>query len=127
MLDGKMTILVADDDPAVRDALGFSLGLEGFDVRECRDGKELLSHPALMECDCILLDYKMPELSGLDVLGQLHARGVRAPVIFITGPLTEELRRRAIKAGARKVLEKPLLDGVLTEQIRELSAGSVRP
>lgn len=121
MLDGKMVILVADDDPAVRDSLRFSLHLEGYDVRICRDGKELLSHPALMDCDCILLDYKMPDQSGLEVLRQLHARDIRAPVIFITGPLTEGLRRRAIMAGARRVLEKPLLGGVLAEQIRDLS------
>lgn len=122
MLDGKIVVLIADDDPGVRDALKFSLRLEGFDVHECRDGKELLNHPALMECDCILLDYKMPGPSGLDVLHQLCVKDVRAPVIFITGPLTEDLRRQAIMAGARRVLEKPLLDNVLTEQIRELSA-----
>jgi FixJ family two-component response regulator len=121
MLDGKMVVLVADDDPAVRDALKFSLGLEGFDVRECRDGRELLNHPVLNECDCILLDYKMPGPSGLDVLHQLCHKNVRAPVIFITGPLSEDLRRQAIMAGARRVIEKPLLDGALTEQIRELS------
>jgi two-component system response regulator MprA len=122
MLDEKPVILVADDDPAVRDALMFSLRLEGFEVGACRDGRELLSHPALMECDCILLDYRMPELSGLDVLRQLRARDVRAPVIFTTSPLTEGLRRHALVAGACRVLEKPLLDGVLTEQIRQLSA-----
>ena len=122
MLDGKLVILVADDDPAVRDALNFSLRLEGFDVRGCRDGNELLNHPALMECDCILLDYKMPELSGLEILPRLFARDVKAPVIFMTGPLSDELRRRAILAGAQKVVEKPLLDSVLTEQIRELAA-----
>src|SRR5690348_12905306 len=122
MLDGKIVILVADDDPAVRDALGFSLRLEGFDVRVCRDGKELLGHPALNECDCIILDYKMPGLSGLDVLRQLHLKDVRAPVILVTGPLTEGLRRQALMAGARRVLEKPLLGGMLTQQILELSA-----
>ena len=122
MADGKLVILVADDDPAVRDALDFALRLEGFDVHGCRDGKELLDHPALMECDCILLDYKMPELSGLEVLPRLSARDVKAPVIFMTGPLSDELRRRAITAGAQRVVEKPLLDSALTEQIRELAA-----
>lgn len=122
MLDGKIVILIADDDPAVRDALKFSLRLEGFEVRVCRDGQELLSHSALMECDCILLDYRMPELDGLDVLHRLYTRNVRVPVIFITGQLTEDLRRRAMTAGARSVLEKPLLEGVLTKKIRELSA-----
>jgi len=122
MLDRKMVVLIADDDPAVRDALTFSLRLEGFGVHQCHSGKDLLDHPALSGCDCIILDYKMPELSGLDVLRELCVRDIRAPVIFMTGPVSEDLRRQAIMAGARRVVEKPLLDGMLTQQIRELSA-----
>ena len=120
MPGNKMIILVADDDPAVGDALKFSLGLEGYEVHVCRDGKALLEHPALKTCDCILLDHKMPGMTGLDVLPSLSAKGIKAPVIFMTGPLTEDLKRRALKAGARLVLEKPLLDGILAEGIREL-------
>lgn len=121
MLSTKTNILVVDDDPAVRDALKFSLELEGFNVHTCRDGAELLAHRRLLKSDCIVLDYKMPGLDGLGVLGQLAARQVPAPVILITGPVTEALRNRAIQAGARIVLEKPLLDGALTDKIRELT------
>ena len=120
MADSNMVIMVTDDDPAVGDALKFSLRLEGYEVHVCRDGKALLEHPALRGCDCILLDYKMPGMNGLDVLARLSAEGISAPVIFMTGPLTEDLKRRALKAGARLVLEKPLMDGILTDRIREL-------
>ena len=116
-----MIILVVDDDPAVRDALKFSLELEGFKVHACRDGSELLAHGALRDSDCIVLDYKMPGFDGLSVLNQLSMRKVEAPVILITGPITENLRNRALRAGARMVLEKPLLDSVLTDKIRELT------
>lgn len=120
MLSAKMNILIVDDDPAVRDALKFSLELEGFKVHTCRDGMELLAHQCLPKSDCIVLDYKMPGLDGLNVLRQLAERQVAVPVILITGPVTENLRNRAIRAGARLVLEKPLLDGALTDKIREL-------
>ena len=116
-----MVILVADDDRAVRDALKFALELDDFRVYACGDGEELLTHPALEQCDCIVLDYKMPGMSGLDVLTKLAGRAVAAPVIFISGPVSEALRQRALNAGARLVLEKPLLDGILTERIRELT------
>ncbi|MBN9544811.1 MAG: response regulator [Alphaproteobacteria bacterium] len=121
MSSTEMNILVVDDDPAVRDALKFSLELEGFKVHACRDGWELLAHGALRDSDCIVLDYRMPGLDGLSVLNQLAMRKVEAPVILITGPIPENLRSRALRAGARLVLEKPLLDGVLTDKIRELT------
>jgi FixJ family two-component response regulator len=121
MSNAEMNILVVDDDPAVRDALKFSLELEGFKVHACRDGRELLAHGALPDSDCIVLDYKMPGFDGLSVLNQLTMRKVVAPVILITGPITENLRNRALRAGARMVLEKPLLDSVLTDKIRELT------
>jgi two-component system response regulator FixJ len=120
MSGNKIVILVADDDLAVGDALKFSLRLEGYEVHVCRDGHSLLKHPALGACDCILLDHKMPGMTGLDVLANLSARGIGTPVIFMTGPLSEDLKRHALKAGARLVLEKPLLDGILTDRIREL-------
>ncbi len=120
MLSTKTNILIVDDDPAVRDALKFSLELEGFEVHTCRDGAELLAHECLLKSDCIVLDYKMPGIDGLNVLRQLAERQVTVPVIMITGPVTESLRNRAIRAGASLVLEKPLLDGALTDKIREL-------
>ena len=114
-------IVVVDDDPAVRLALKFSLELEGFEVHACESGVELLGHPALMACDCIVLDYKMPNMDGLEVLDQLIAARVDVPVIFVTGPVTKDLRERALRKGARLVLEKPLLDRSLTQGIHELT------
>lgn len=122
MPESKIVIIIVDDDPAVRDALQFSLTLEGFTVYTCRSGEELFHHPALRSSDCIVLDYKMPGLSGLDVLHRLAAVHVTAPVIFITGPLSKGLRQQALEAGACMVLEKPLLDRALTDRIRELTA-----
>jgi two-component system response regulator FixJ len=120
MPERKMVILVVDDDPAVRDALKFSLELEDFQVHVCGNGEDLLAHPALQYSNCIVLDYKMPGMTGLDVLAKLAGLAISTPVIFITGPVTESIRDRAMRAGARLVLEKPMLDGILTDRIREV-------
>ena len=118
----KAIILVVDDDPAVRDALKFSLELEGFSVQTCGSGEALLAHRTLKQSDCIVLDYKMPGMNGLDVLERLAAEAITVPVIFVTGPLSRNLSARAMEAGARFVLEKPLLDKSLAERIREITA-----
>lgn len=118
----KTIIAVVDDDPAVRKALKFSLELDGFEVHACESGKELFEHPALESCDCIVLDYKMPVMDGLEVLERLAAAKIAAPVIFITGPLTKDLRDRALRMGARLVMEKPLWDKSLTQTIQEITA-----
>lgn len=121
MAPRKTVILVVDDDPDVLKALKFSLEVEGFAVHTCAGGQELLNHDALKACDCVVLDYKMPGMNGLEVLEQLNGAGIAAPVIFITGRLTGDLRRRAMQRGARLVLEKPLLDKSLTQRIHELT------
>jgi FixJ family two-component response regulator len=121
MSSKKTVIVVVDDDPAVRKALKFSLELDEFEVHVCESGEKLFDHPALRSCNCIVLDYKMPTMDGLEVLEGLAAAKIATPVIFITGPLTRGLRERALRMGASLVMEKPLLDRALTERIHELT------
>ncbi len=113
-------VLVVDDDLAVRESLKFALELEGLTVRVCANGKELLEHPDLPEARCLILDCRMPVMDGFEVLDCLAARKVRLPVILITGDATGALRRRAAAAGVWHVLEKPLLDSALMENIRDV-------
>jgi two-component system, LuxR family, response regulator FixJ len=120
MTEGRDIVLVVDDDLAVRESLKFALELEGLAVRVCGSGEELLNHPDLHKARCVLLDYKMPVMDGLEVLEQLAARKMQVPVILITSRATNAILRRARAAGVRHVLEKPLLDGALLDRIQDV-------
>lgn len=112
----KLHVLVVDDDQAVRDALKFALELEGLRVETCASGRELLAKSP--SADCLVLDYKMPGMDGFAVLSALAARQINIPTILITAPVTEAISGAARRAGVFSVLEKPLTDGVLLENIR---------
>ncbi|MGP8233006.1 MAG: response regulator transcription factor [Methylovirgula sp.] len=116
----KDIIFVLDDDEAVRESLKFSLELEGYTVRTCAEGYELLKHPDLAHARCLIVDYKMPQMDGFEVLDRLAAQRVNVPVILITSNASDALRRRAARVGVHQVLEKPLSDGALIENIQSL-------
>jgi len=115
----KPLVLVVDDDAAVRNSLRFSLQIEGFAVSDFRDGNELLSQAELPRSDCLVVDYHLPGMSGLEVLNQLRERHVSVPAILITSHPSPILRERAAAAGAR-IVEKPLLGDALIESVRDL-------
>ena len=68
--------------------------------------------------DCFVIDYKMPDMNGIDLAGRLRNRDIAAPVILITGYPDENISARAEAAGVRHVLMKPLLDESLVTRIR---------
>lgn len=116
----SQVVLVVDDDLAVRESLKFALELEGLGVDACACGAELLAHPKLMRAGCLVLDYKMPDMDGFEVLRALKRRNCHVPVILITGASSCVVRRRAAIAGVRYVIEKPLLDSALIESLSEI-------
>jgi two-component system, LuxR family, response regulator FixJ len=111
-------VLVVDDDAAVRQSLKFSLGLEGLDVRVYESAQDLLAEREIPPHACLVLDYQMPAMNGLELLAELRSRHVAAPAILIAGGLNQDLRRRALSAGVSAVLEKPLSDSSLVDRIR---------
>lgn len=120
MTDERQLVFVIDDDQAVRASLKFALELEGLDVQVCEKGAELLAHRRLADAACLVIDFKMPLMDGLELVEALHRRGLGTPVILITGGVTSQLRRRARAAGVRHVVEKPLLDSDLLETLQAL-------
>lgn len=121
-------VIVVDDDPAVTHALEFAFGLEGFDVRSHRDAESLLRDGVGPGVGCLVLDYALPGMNGLELLERLRAAGVGLPAILITTNPRAALRQRAAAAGA-PIVEKPLLSDALLEAVRSavgrapLSAG----
>lgn len=113
----KPVILVIDDDPAVRNSLKFALEIEGFSVRLYPTGAELLDEKDMPESGCLVADYHLPGLNGLDLLARLRARNIRWPAILITTHPSATVRDRAALAGVR-VIEKPLLNDTLFQGIR---------
>src|SRR4029450_11584482 len=83
----KTMICVVDDDPDVLGSLQFLLETDGFDVRTFKSGAALLRDGASDDADCFVIDYKMPNMNGLDLATRLRNRDVVAPIILITGYL----------------------------------------
>lgn len=111
-------ILLVDDDAAVRNALKFSLEMEGFSVRLYPTPEDLLAETNLPAVGCLVIDYRMPDIDGLELVERLRNRGVALPVLLISGRVTRSLRDRASGLGVRDVLEKPLSD--LASSIRRV-------
>jgi two-component system, LuxR family, response regulator FixJ len=114
----RTMIYVVDDDSDVLGSLQFLLETDGFAVRTFKSGAALLGDEASDDADCFVIDYKMPNMNGLDLVRSLRSRDISAPVILITGYLDEQISERAAIAGVHHVLRKPLLDDSLTGHIR---------
>lgn len=119
---GKARVHLVDDDRAVRDSLKFALELEGLAVQTWESGVHLLSDGDLSAADCLVLDCKMPGLDGFALIEALEGRKVNLPIIMITAPVTDAVRRKALAAGVYCVLEKPLLDSILSDTVHRALA-----
>jgi two-component system, LuxR family, response regulator FixJ len=113
-------VLVVDDDLAVRNSLKFALEMEGLTVRAYGSGAELLADPDLPSCGCLVVDYDMPGMNGIELVARLEERHVHCPVILITAGPAYDLTECATHPDIREVLEKPLEGDALLERIRDL-------
>ena len=114
----KSTVCVIDDDLDVLGSLQFLLEADGFDVCTFRSGAAMLN-TAVSDCvDCFVIDYKMPNMNGIDLASHLRNRNIASPIILITGDPDENISVRAAVAGIRHVLRKPHLEESLVMQIR---------
>ncbi|WP_312327450.1 response regulator [Stenotrophomonas sp.] len=103
-------VVVVDDDAAVRDALDSLLRSVGLQTRVLGSPAELLQAELPDVPGCIVLDVRLPGISGLDLQGQLAAQGIHLPIVFMTGHGDIPMTVRAMKAGAVDFLSKPFRD-----------------
>lgn len=114
----KSVVYVVDDDQGVLGSLRFLLETDGFEVRTFRSGAALLEAIADHHVDCIVIDYKMPNMNGIDLASCLRERNVAAPIVLITGYPDRSISNRAAAAGVRHVVLKPHLEDSLVIHIR---------
>jgi two-component system response regulator FixJ len=115
----KSMIYVVDDDYDVRTSLRFLLETEGFDVRTFRSGVALLGSSTRNRADCLVVDYKMAELDGLELVQRLRRLQVSTPIILITGYPDAGISAKASSAGVHQVLLKPNLEDSLIDCVRK--------
>src|ERR1700758_5063853 len=111
-------VYVVDDDDAVLGSLRFLLETDGFSVRTFRNATALLNAASSAGADCYVIDYKMPDINGIELAGRLRQSDGGTPVILITGYPDENISIRAAAAGVKDVVLKPLLDENLVKCIR---------
>jgi two-component system response regulator FixJ len=111
-------IHLIDDDDAVRSSLSLLISTVGLRVQEWADPHAFVRGFDRDGIGVIVLDVRMPGISGLTVLADLVAQGVDQPVVMLTGHGTVDMCRRAFKAGAAEFLEKPVDDELLLEALQ---------
>ena len=100
-------VLIVDDEKNMRWVLGQALSAEGFDVSEAVDGATALAAVAEQEPDVMVLDHRMPEPDGMEVLRRVRAKGLSFPIIMLTAHGNVATAVEAMKAGASEYLTKP--------------------
>jgi len=111
-------ICVVDDDYDVLRSLRFLLETEGFEVRTFRSGSALLGSSTWHGADCLVIDYKMAGIDGLELAYRVRSLDVGTPIVLITGYLDENIATKASSAGVLQVLLKPNLEDSLVECVR---------
>ena len=121
-------VLVVDDDASVRKSLRRLIRAAGYDVETLEDAAAYLERAAERPPACLILDIRMPGMSGLDLLRVVAGTPRALPIVLISGHGDEEVRAQALDAGAVDVLYKPLDETTLLaaiDQALALSAANV--
>jgi two-component system, LuxR family, response regulator FixJ len=119
MTNESPSVFVVDDDPSVRRAVDRLLRAEGYRVETFASGSEFLQALGRGLTGCLVLDVRMPGLSGFEVLECLAARSCTLPVVLITGHGDIPMAVRAMNAGCVSFLAKPFEDEMLLDAVRE--------
>jgi FixJ family two-component response regulator len=119
MGEEESTVYIIDDDPLYRSSTERLVRSVGFRVLGFKSAKDFLDSQRLNVPSCLLLDVRMPGISGLDLQQELSEAGVKLPIIFVTGYGDIPMSVQAIKAGAIEFLTKPFRDQVLLDAIAQ--------
>ena len=112
------TVFIIDDDRGMRQAIQDLVESVGLRAETFATGQDFLRAQRTSDPSCLVLDVRLPQMSGLDLQRQLADTGVQIPIIFITAHGDEEMRLQALRAGAVEFLPKPFDDELLVESVR---------
>ena len=111
-------ILVVDDEPSVRESVGYALEQEGFAVTLAEDGEDAEGKLNGAHFDLLILDINIPTLSGLKVFEIMLQKRIDIPALFITGMSGTDVEMQSLEMGAAGFLRKPIRKEVLLPKIR---------
>jgi FixJ family two-component response regulator len=114
----QATVFVVDDDAAVRDTLAALFESVGLQVKTFASAQEFLQEKLPDRPSCLVLDVRLPGMSGLDFQSELHRANIQVPVIFMTGHGDIPMSVRAMKAGAVEFLTKPFRDQDMLDAVQ---------
>jgi FixJ family two-component response regulator len=114
----SQVVFVVDDDASMRDAISRLLNAVGLSVQTFASAREFLNRGLPDVPGCVVLDVRLPGLSGLDLQREMVERGIHIPVVFITGHGDIPMSVQAMKAGAVEFLTKPFRDQDLLDAVR---------
>lgn len=117
LTETRAVVFVVDDDESVRGSLKRLIRSMGLAVETFASAEDFLSSPDAAAADCLILDIRMPGMSGLDLQQRLVQSGSQIPIIFISAHDDQEARSRAMKAGAIAFLQKPFEEEDLLEAL----------
>ena len=119
MKEAEATVFVIDDDESIREALKDLIESVGLHVETFTSAQQFLQSQRADVPGCLVLDVRLPGLSGLDLQRQLAAANIHTPIIFVTGHADISMTVRAMKGGAVEFLTKPFRDQELLDAIRQ--------
>jgi FixJ family two-component response regulator len=119
MAEAKAIVFVVDDDASVREGLGSLIRSAGLRVETFASAQEFLARPRSDVPSCLVLDVRLPGLSGLDLQKRLAEVNIEIPIVFITGHGDVPTSVQAMKAGAVEFLTKPFVDRDLLDAVKQ--------
>lgn len=115
----KLPLYLVDDDEAILDSLGFMLGQFGYQIQTFNSGRDFLTHCALSQAGCVILDSRMPEITGQEVQQKLLETHSPLGVIFLTGHGDLPMALSAFRKGACDFFQKPVSGKALVQAIEK--------
>jgi len=118
MAEPKPTVFVVDDDSAVRKSFHWLVESIGLEIESFSSGQEFLEKHDASRPGCLVLDVRMPGMSGIELQETLAAKGIQIPIIIVTGYGDVPTAVRAMKKGAVDFIEKPFNDQEMLDRIQ---------